>query len=72
VLKYGLPLVTDPRVCAVLSWRYGANATKVQINSRMTDQQLADVLSFDARVQPQLDSVAKVAAQQPARSCAKA
>jgi hypothetical protein len=69
VLKYGLALVTDPRVCAVLSWRYGANATKPQINSGMTDTQLASILSFDTRVKPQMDSVARTAARQPARSC---
>ena len=71
VLQYGLPLVTDPRVCAVLSWRYGTNATKAQINSRMTDQQLADIVSFDTRMRAPLDSVARVAARQPVRSCGK-
>lgn len=68
VLANGTLFLTAPEACAVVDWRYARNPTMTQFQGA-TNEQFAAIASFEDRIKPQLDSLARLARSMPPRSC---
>lgn len=68
IVSNGTLFLKTPQACAVVNWRYGKSATGSQFQG-ITNEQFEAITGFDDRMEPQLDSLARLARSVPPRSC---